>query len=743
VLLLLTSLNNVLNGNGDPFLGSGGVYGKMWLMSQLVWILVALVWMVCFGCKRILQHIGFVQRELLITILATVLVIAVFFGDRWYGTQLLGLEVPGDEECFADTYILLVLANITAVLHLTLPIRWHILVVQEVAVVLVYSVCALTLGNFHLSYQLIIIALLLGLVSFTAMGKRQLERTERAMFRTLVSERTLRLQAEFKLQTADTVPRTIREDTQSVMSTTPSGLVFKHYEAGDEERLATVAEIGQAEQWLVGEEELQLTPDRVLGRGGFGAVVLGLFHGTPVAVKFTLHAQSAKSLASLGNELRILRKLRHPNLCGMHGACVCLDTGDIAMVLELVSGQSLSKYLHSNPKPDGLARAQCLIGVCHGLVYLHSRSPSIVHSDIKPSNIAVQHIWKGSCDNPLARDTTIVNAKLLDFGLARVRTRTAKHLGGTLRYAAPEVFSQSRPPLPQADVYSFGCVVFFAATGEPPLASWKNCAIQKAKRRGVPVLLGFAGTLLLEQSWSLIECATEHHPERRPNMSALNHELLRWPECQQAMLSVDVDADLAKSTLLEQPTSQNFWQQIRDVRQTLAVEAASFALDLADQPRPQPDSQNSEAPKESKQVQAQQPQQPQQQQQRRAGLEVSSSPCLVALPRLAFPGYAETPLPCVMTCILNAMSYLNFQVPQTACCSLHGLTETLESVQQALPRLGCISLGPGTVPSGELIQCRQCLAMNVLEEDEEEDGLECRFCDGAPLPWSVQPAQGD
>merc|ERR1719223_2704701 len=118
---------------------------------------------------------------------------------------------------------------------------------------------------------------------------------------------------------------------------------------------------------------------------------------------------------------------------GMHGACICLDTGEVAMVLELVSGRSLSTYLHSDPQPNGLARAQCVSGVCHALVYLHSRSPSIVHSDVKPSNIVVEHHWNGSNRN-LARDTAIVNPKLLDFGLARVRTRTAKHLGGTWRW---------------------------------------------------------------------------------------------------------------------------------------------------------------------------------------------------------------------------------------------------------------------------------------------------------------------
>jgi len=116
----------------------------------------------------------------------------------------------------------------------------------------------------------------------------------------------------------------------------------------------------------------------------------------------------------------------------------------------------MSKYLHSTPKPDGVARAQCVSGVCRALVYLHSRSPNIVHSDVKPSNTLVEHCWDDSSGS-LERVTATVNAKLLDFGLALVRTRTGRIIGGVCRWAAPETFSQKKTPLlPAADVYSFG-----------------------------------------------------------------------------------------------------------------------------------------------------------------------------------------------------------------------------------------------------------------------------------------------
>ena len=70
---------------------------------------------------------------------------------------------------------------------------------------------------------------------------------------------------------------------------------------------------------------------------------------------------------------------------------------------------------------------QAMIDVCSALVYMHSRSPPVVHGDLKSGNILMQ------------RDGPLVHAKVLDFGLSRILARNARALGGTLRYMAPEV----------------------------------------------------------------------------------------------------------------------------------------------------------------------------------------------------------------------------------------------------------------------------------------------------------------
>ena len=90
---------------------------------------------------------------------------------------------------------MLVVANVTVVLHLTIPIRWHILLVQEVGVVLVYEICVFGFGGPLRLSSFWNFSLLSSLVFLTAIGKRRLDIAERAMCSRLVAEKTLRTQA--------------------------------------------------------------------------------------------------------------------------------------------------------------------------------------------------------------------------------------------------------------------------------------------------------------------------------------------------------------------------------------------------------------------------------------------------------------------------------------------------------------------------------------------------------------------
>src|SRR5438874_11052406 len=94
----------------------------------------------------------------------------------------------------------------------------------------------------------------------------------------------------------------------------------------------------------------------------------------------------------------------------------------------------------------------------------------LVHRDIKPSNVLVTPDWQ---------------AKVLDFGLARLPHRTVTEPGtllGTVGYMAPE---QARDPSgvdARADLWSLGATMYWALTGREPYPETGN-AVQDLHRR--------------------------------------------------------------------------------------------------------------------------------------------------------------------------------------------------------------------------------------------------------------------
>ncbi|CAE8583390.1 unnamed protein product [Polarella glacialis] len=240
-----------------------------------------------------------------------------------------------------------------------------------------------------------------------------------------------------------------------------------------QKRLRQVCELGCTEHWLLSWEELEV-PDpaqaRVLGKGGFGVVLLAGFHGIQVALKLPTTADGfapAKSLPSFANELRILRRLRHPNVVLFYGAVIQPDLGVVALVSEFVDGTTLQRAATEIwPSPMPLPeRWWILLDISKALRFMHGQMPEILHGDLKGCNIMVE--------------SRPVRAKLLDFGLARLHKKGMQPLGGTTRWRAPELFwSRGRAGTPAADVFSFGRVAFLTLTGlippAPPMKKHAN-----------------------------------------------------------------------------------------------------------------------------------------------------------------------------------------------------------------------------------------------------------------------------
>jgi tRNA A-37 threonylcarbamoyl transferase component Bud32 len=208
---------------------------------------------------------------------------------------------------------------------------------------------------------------------------------------------------------------------------------------------------------LIGPWEL-LSP---LGEGGMGRVFLARRADASfdklVAVKF-VHAELLSPLLRerFAAERQALAALEHPGIARL------LDGGESAsgepyLVLEYVEGQSLLAFATSR-ELSRRERLGLFLQVLAAVANAHRHL--VVHRDIKPANILVNAAGE---------------AKLLDFGVAKILTPIAEAAGATrtlLRALTPEYASPEQvlggATTTATDIYSLGIVLFELLTGRRP-----------------------------------------------------------------------------------------------------------------------------------------------------------------------------------------------------------------------------------------------------------------------------------
>jgi eukaryotic-like serine/threonine-protein kinase len=198
--------------------------------------------------------------------------------------------------------------------------------------------------------------------------------------------------------------------------------------------------------------------ERPLGEGGMATVYLAedLKHDRMVAVK-VLKPELAAALGAerFLHEIRVTARLQHPHILPL------FDSGEaeglLYYVMPYVEGENLRDRIKRHgqlPVSDALA----IIGdVAAALTAAHAAG--IVHRDIKPENILVRD------GEGLVADFGIA----LAISLAGRERLTATGLSlGTPSYMSPEQVSGEREIDGRSDVYSLGCVLYEALTGEAP-----------------------------------------------------------------------------------------------------------------------------------------------------------------------------------------------------------------------------------------------------------------------------------
>jgi len=202
-------------------------------------------------------------------------------------------------------------------------------------------------------------------------------------------------------------------------------------------------------EFLIDPEDVRL--QERIAVGGFAEVFRGTWQGTVVAVKQLLE-RSSEVKTTLEREVEVLAKLRHPNLLLFMGYCV----EPPLICTEFMRRGSLHTILKSGNVLEPARNHAVAIAVARGMSYLHSRSPPILHLDLKSPNILVDEKWR---------------VKIADFGLARMRQTTQvsakSEFHGTPEWMAPEML-RAEDFDERADSYSFGVVLWELLTARKP-----------------------------------------------------------------------------------------------------------------------------------------------------------------------------------------------------------------------------------------------------------------------------------
>ncbi|MGW5265000.1 WD40 repeat domain-containing serine/threonine protein kinase [Microbispora sp. NPDC004025] len=243
-----------------------------------------------------------------------------------------------------------------------------------------------------------------------------------------------------------------------------------------------------------------------LGSGGQGVVYEGYDEvANRVAVK-VLHAY-------LSGDSPLRRRFTREVTAARQVASFCtarildhdLDGERPYIVTEFVPGPSLRAAVREEAPLSGDPLHRLAVGIATALAAIHQAD--VVHRDLKPENVLL------GPDGP----------RVIDFGVARAAGLSLTSMGelaGTPTYMAPELFSGGRAE-PAADVFAWGAVVLFAATGRDAFTAPTTFAVINRLLNYDPDV-----DVLPERLRELVRAALTKDPAARPSAERLLLALL-------------------------------------------------------------------------------------------------------------------------------------------------------------------------------------------------------------------------
>ena len=239
----------------------------------------------------------------------------------------------------------------------------------------------------------------------------------------------------------------------------------------------------------------------LIGSGGMGEVYRAddLKLGQPVALKFLAPgvATNPRHVEQLVSEVRLGRRVSHPNVCRIH------DVGEFSgrpfISMEYIDGEDLASLLRRVGRlPVERARyfaAQMLAGLAA------AHDCGVIHRDLKPANVMID--GRGV-------------AHLTDFGLAAGENTADARIAGTLAYMAPEQLEGEHVGR-RTDLYAFGLMLYEMLTGRRVFSAGTFDEIVRAHLLPKPRPSLFVPEVDRDVEAAIVSCIEEDPAARPPD----------------------------------------------------------------------------------------------------------------------------------------------------------------------------------------------------------------------------------
>ena len=267
-----------------------------------------------------------------------------------------------------------------------------------------------------------------------------------------------------------------------------------------------------------------------LGIGSYGKVAKLRVAGATLCAGKQIH----ESLVDFGNEgakdrvlsfleeCKLMAELRHPHIVQFMGVCFLPSHKIPVLVMELLSDCLQNVIETQKNLPLGL-KLSILTDVASALVYMHSRTPPVIHRDLTARNVLI--------------DDRSMKAKISDLGNSRFVAKqkmTMTQLPGTLEYMPPEALQTRARYCDKLDMFSFGHLALYATTQvfpqellPPNVCNPHNDTLEprtEVERRGVYMDILYEALNEEHPLVKLIRQCLSNAPQKRPTAM----EALHW-----------------------------------------------------------------------------------------------------------------------------------------------------------------------------------------------------------------------